>query len=325
MRTSVLIAAALAAACMQLASIGARAADWPASTVRMEVPFPPGGATDQIARLLADYLGNRYKQRFVVENKAGADTVIGTDAVAKAAPDGLTILLTTAPYSIVAALRGSELPYDPVKDLVPVVRIAQNPMLLVAGPSAPAATVQDMLRISREKPGSLLVAAAGTMGTSTMSGELLASMGKVSTTIVPYKGTGPIMSDLMGGTVQYLFDNPASSMPMVKSGKLRAIAITGKIRSAALPDVPTVAESGLPGYEIVNWYGLFLPAGTPQAIQASLNQAVNDFIKQPDALKMLAENSIDPVGGSQAEFADRVRADIATWKQVAKERNIKVD
>jgi tripartite-type tricarboxylate transporter receptor subunit TctC len=313
---SLLLAAAL---CLAAA---AQAADWPDGVVKMVVPFPPGGTTDQIARLLAQHLSDALGQQFIVENRPGANTQIGTDAVAKADPDGRTFLLSTAPYAIIAALY-PKLPYDPLKDLAPLIRVAENGMLLVAHPSAPAKTIQQMLAVSRAKPGSLLVAKVGTTGVSALSVELLAALGKVEITSVPYKGTGQVMPNLLGGTVHYFFDNPSSSIPQVRAGKLLAVAFTGAKRSPALPDVPTVAESGLPGYETVNWYGLFAPAKTSPEILERMNQEVNRIVKRPDVAQRLERDAVEPVGGGRTEFAAFVKAEIAKWGKLAKERNIK--
>jgi tripartite-type tricarboxylate transporter receptor subunit TctC len=312
----------LALACALGLATAAQAAEWPSGVVKMVVPFPPGGTTDQIARILAEDLSKALGQQFIVENRPGANTQIGTDAVAKARPDGQTFLLATAPYAIIAALY-PKLPYDPVKDLEPLIRVAENGMLLVAHPSAPAKTIKQMLDVSGAKPGSLLIAQVGTTGVSSMSAELFASLGKVQITTVPYKGTGQVMPDLLGGTVHYLFDNPSSSIPQVRAGKLLAVAFTGKKRSPALPDVPTVAESGLPGYETVNWYGLFAPAKTPPEILERMNQEVNRIVKRPDVAQRLARDAVEPVGGGRSEFAAFVKDEIAKWGRLAKERNIK--
>jgi tripartite-type tricarboxylate transporter receptor subunit TctC len=311
---------ALALAC--LLGGGAHAADWPGGVVKTIVPFPPGGTTDQVARMVADDLSKSLGRQFIIENRPGANTQIGTDAVAKAKPDGSTFLLTTAPYAIIAALYPT-LPYDPLKDLEPVIRVAENAMLLVASPAAPAKTIKDMLDVSRAKPGSLLLATVGTTGVSAMSNELFAALGKVQITSVPYKGTGQVMPDLLGGQVHYLFDNPSSSMPNVRAGKLHAVAYTGKKRSPALPHVPTVAESGLPGYETVNWYGIFAPAKTSPEILDRLNQEVNRIIKRPEVTQRLAQDAVETVGGTRAEFASVVKAEIGKWSKLAKERNIK--
>ena len=318
MRHSLLVLAAAAT----LLAAPVRAADWPAGVVRFVVPFPPGGTTDQLARILAEDLGKALGQQFIVENRPGANTQIGTDAVAKAKPDGQTFLLSTAPFAIIAALY-PKLPYDPLGDLAPVVRVAENGMLLVAHPKAPAHTIRDMLAVGRAKPGALLVAQVGTTGVSSMSAELFAALGKLEITAVPYKGTGQAMPDLLGGTVHYLFDNPGSSLPQVRAGRLVAVAFTGAKRSPAMPEVPTVAESGLQGYETTNWYGLFAPAKTPAAIQDRLNQEVNRIVKGPQLAQKLAADAVEPVGGGRAEFAAFVKAEIARWGQLAKERNIK--
>jgi tripartite-type tricarboxylate transporter receptor subunit TctC len=315
------LASLVLAAALCLAT-GARAAEWPNGVVKMVVPFPPGGTTDQIVRVVAEDLSKALGQPFIVENRPGANTQLGTDAVAKARPDGQTFLLSTAPYAILAALY-PKLPYDPVKDLEAVVRVAENGMLLVAHPSAPGKNIQQMLEVSRAKPGALLVAQVGTTGVSSMSAELFAALGKVEITTVPYKGTGQVMPDLLGGTVHYLFDNPSSSVPMVRAGKLLAVAFTGARRSPALPDVPTVAESGLPGYETVNWYGIFAPARTPPEILERMNTEVNRIVKRPDVVQRFARDAVETLGGSRAEFAAYVKAEIEKWGRLAKTRNIK--
>lgn len=296
---------------------------WPVAPVKIVVPFPPGGTTDVVARLLATHLSDTFDNRFVVENRAGANTIIGTEAVTRAKPDGQTLLLTTAPFSVVAAL-STKLSYRPEQDLIPIARLGENPMLLVASTAAPAVTMQDMLKVGREEPGKLLVATVGTTGMSAMANELLSVMGKVSTTAVPYKGTGAVISDLVGGTVHYLFDNPSSSLPLVQSGKLKAIAFTGKQRNTALPDVPTVAESGLPGFETVNWYGLFAPAGTPEEVVKKLNQSINAFISQPEIKSRFAAEAIDGIGGSAEDFKAFLTEEIQKWARIGKERNIQL-
>ncbi|GGX13821.1 ABC transporter substrate-binding protein [Pigmentiphaga litoralis] len=304
------------------AVFAATAADWPTGMVRIIVPFPPGGTTDAVARLLAEDLAKSSGKSVIVENRPGANTQIGTDAVAKAAPDGLTLLFTTSPYAIIAAMY-PKLPYDPAKDLVPVVRVAENAMLLVAHPGAPAKTVRDMVALAKDKPGALTIASVGNTGMSYMSSELFAASAGIQVTHVPYKGTGQAMPDLLGGQVSYFFDNPSTSLPYVRSGKLMAIASTGRKREAALSDVPTLAEGGLTGFETVNWYGIFAPARTPAEVLDRINRDVVRFVTRPDVKERLARDSVEVVGSSRPDFASFLQKDMAKWATVVKERNIR--
>jgi tripartite-type tricarboxylate transporter receptor subunit TctC len=300
------------------------AAEWPNGVVKIVVPFPSGGTTDMAARLIAEELTKTLGQQVMVDNRPGGNTQIGTDVVAKAKPDGQTLLLSTSPFAILAALY-PKLPYDPVRDFEPVLLIAQNPMVLVANPFAPAKTVQEIVAQSKAKPRSVNIASVGTTGMSHMSSELFAAVGRIEVTNVPYKGTGQALPDLIGGHVSYFFDNPSSSLPHIKSGKLRAIATTGSKRSPALQEVPTMAESGFPGFETVNWYGLFAPAKTSPQILDRLNEEIRKILKRPEILERLAKDAVEPLGSSRVEARIFIQKDIEKWTKVVKERGIKPD
>jgi tripartite-type tricarboxylate transporter receptor subunit TctC len=298
------------------------AADWPNGPIKIIVPFPPGGSTDMAARLIAEELSKALGQTVLVDNRPGANTLIGTQAVAKANPDGNTLLLSTSPYALLAALY-PKLPYDPVRDLEPVTMIGQNPMVLVANPSAAEKTVQGIVTQSKAKPGSIMIASVGTTGMSYMSSELFAAASRIQVTNVSYKGTGQAIPDVMAGHVPYFFDNPSSSLPFIKTGKLHAVAVTGLKRSPVLPDVPTIAESGYAGFETVNWYALFAPAKTPVNILDRLNEEVRKIISRREVAERLVKDAIEPLGTSRAEMGAFIRKDIDKWTQVVRERGIK--
>jgi tripartite-type tricarboxylate transporter receptor subunit TctC len=311
----------LSALTLTLAQSGI-AADWPNGQIKIIVPFPPGGSTDMAARMIAEELSKTLGQPVLVDNRPGANTLIGTQAVAKANPDGNTLLLSTSPYALLAALY-PKLPYDPIRDLEPVTMIGQNPMVLVANPAVAQKTVKEIVAQSKSKPGSIMIASVGTTGMSYMSSELFAAASGIQVTNVSYKGTGQAIPDVMAGHVPYFFDNPSSSLPFIKTGKLQAIATTGLKRSTSLPDVPTIAESGYPGFETVNWYALFAPAKTPANILDRLNEEVRKIIARREVADRLVKDAIEPLGTSRAEMGAFLRKDIDKWTQVVRERGIK--
>ena len=298
----------------------ARAADWPNGPVRIVIPFPPGGAADQTGRLLAEALSKSFAQQFIIDNRGGADTQIGTELVVHAKADGQTLLYTAAPLIIGAAIY-SKLPYDPIRDLEPVARVVENGMLLVAHPGA-AGSVQQLLEQARSQPGALTFATAGRTGVSYMACELFASLTGVQVTPVPYKGTGQIMPDLLGGQVNYFFDNPSTSIPHVRSGRLRPLGYTGARRLPALPDVPTLSESGVPRYEAVNWYGLFAPVGTPGVIVDRLHDESARIMSRPESIERVERDGLITVSGSRTDFAASLRSELAKWSKVVAERHI---
>jgi tripartite-type tricarboxylate transporter receptor subunit TctC len=307
-----------------IVSQNSMAADWPSGVVRIVTPFPPGGTTDMVARLMAEELTKVLGQQVMVENRPGANTQIGTDFVAKAKPDGHTLLLSTSPYAVLAALY-PKLPYDAKRDLEPVTVIAQAPLVLIANPAVPAKTVQEMVAQSKAKPGSILMASTGNTGLSYMSSALFAGEAKIEMTMVPYKGSGQVLPDLMGGHVSYFFDSPSTAIPLIKTGKVRGVAFTGAKRSPILPDVPTMAESGFPGFETVVWYGLFAPAKTPTNVMDRLNREISKILKRPDIIERLIGDAVEPIGSSRATAREFIHKDIDKWTKVVQQQGIKPD
>jgi len=303
---------------------GAAAQTYPVRSVRIIVPFPPGGAIDALGRMLAQKMSEAWGQSFIVENRAGASGIIGTEAGAKSAPDGYTLIMgAVSTHAINAVLR--KLPYDPVKDFAPVAFVAAVPNLIVVNPSLPVKSVGELIELARRKPGALSYASAGAGTTLHLSGELFKSMARVDVVHVPYKGSGPAVTDLIAGQVPIMFDSITSSIPHIKAGRLRALGITSTIRSPALPDIPTIAESGLAGYEMNPWFALFAPAGTARPVIARLNAEVARIVALPDVRERLAAIGAEPMVGTPDQLAATVQSDLAKWSQVIREANIKVD
>lgn len=303
----------------------AAAQSYPARAVKIVVAFPPGGAVDTLARTLAQKMSESWSQPVVVENRPGASGIIGTEFVARAAPDGHT--LTAGAISTHASHVGlhKKLPYDPLKDFAPVALMAAVPNLLVVNPSVPAASIAELIKLAREKPGALSYGSAGAGTTLHLSGELFKSMARVDIVHVAYKGSSPAVTDVIAGQIPMMFDSVTSALPHVKAGKLRALGVTSAKRSSALPQVPTIAEAGLPGYEMTPWFGLFAPAGAPQAIIAKLNAEVTRIFALPDVKERLAAIGAEPMGATPEQFAALVRADVAKWTKVIQDAGIKVD
>jgi tripartite-type tricarboxylate transporter receptor subunit TctC len=297
-------------------------AAWPEKPVKIVVPYAPGGTTDIAARLIAKKLSDAYKQQFVVENRAGANTQIGTDAVAKAAPDGYTFLLTAAPFAVNAALYAKQ-PYNPLTDFEPITMVVQNSMILAVNPLAAEKSLKDIVASAKTKE--LHFASAGGGSISHMSLELLGALSGGNIRHVAYKGSGQAIPDLLGNNVSFMFDNPSSIMPHVKSGKLVALAYTGPKRSAALPNVPTMAEAGVAGFETINWFGLFAPAKTPVTILDQMNVEVGKALRAPDVAEIFTKDGVDVSPGSREAFGRFVKSEIDKWTKIVKERNIKVD
>jgi len=310
-----------AAALILPATIHAQA--WPARPVRIVVPYPPGGTTDILARLVAARLTDTLKQSFVVENRPGASGAIGSQAVAKAPPDGYTLLMgTLSSHGINAALFKS-LPYDPVRDFAPVTIVAGTPNVIAVHPSVPARTLGELVALAKASPGKLAYGSTSQGGSPHMSAELLKSMAKIDMVHVPYKGAGPMLADLMGAQIQVGFDNLPSTIGHIRSGKLRGIAVTTAARWPGAPELPTVAESGVPGYEVSGWFGLFAPAGTPAPVVSLLHQSIAATLRQPDVAKQLLELGAEPVGNSPDEFGRLVEAEVRKWRAVVEAAGIK--
>lgn len=299
--------------------VGVFAQSYPVKPVRFVVPGPPGGATDTLARMLAQKLDEAWGQRFVVDNRAGSNGTIGTDLVAKAAPDGYTILMGhTGTHAINISLRKS-LPYDPVKDFVAISLIAISPNILVVHPSLPARSVKELIALAKARPGELTYASSGVGGTQHLAGALFAKMANVKMLHVAYKGSAPGLVDVIAGNVLLMFPNIPSALPHVKTDRLRALGVTSLKRSSVIPSIPTIAESGLPGYEANVWFGVFAPAGLSPAIVTRLNGEIVKIIKRPDIREVVSRLGGDLVGDSPEEFAAFLKAEISKWAVVIKE------
>jgi tripartite-type tricarboxylate transporter receptor subunit TctC len=294
---------------------------YPNRPVRMIDPFPPGGGTWVIGRVVEEKLTETLGQPVVHDNRGGAGGAIGSELAARSPADGYTLALATAStFAVNPSL--SKVPYDPIKDFAPVGQLGSIPLLLVTHPSLPVRTVGELLALAKTQKGAMNYASAGPGTLSHLAGELLKSTANVAITHVPYKGGGPALTDVMSNQVQLFFANVLSGLPFTKSGRLRAIAVTGSKRAQAAPDIPTVAESGLPRFTVSNWYGVVAPARTDPRIIAKLNQAINKALNAPDVREKLAALGADPVGGSPEQFGDHVRAELEKWGKVIKQSNI---
>ncbi len=300
------------------------AANYPNKPIRIVVPQSAGGSTDLTARLIAQKLSDAVGQPVVVDNRPGAGSIIGTDLVAKATPDGYTLLVVASSITINPSLH-RKLPFDPMRDLAPITQLSAFPNMLVVHPSLPVKSVQDLIALARAKPGQINYGSSGT-GTGThLSAELFKSMTGVDMVHVPYKGGGPAVTALLGGQVQLNFATIPSVLPYVRAGKLRAVAVTTSRRSPAAPDVPTIAESGVPGYDHGPWNGMLAPAKTPKAIIARLNAEVARIVHMPEAKAVLVHEGAEPVGNTPEEFAAIIRTETAKWAKVIKAAGIKAD
>jgi len=300
----------------------ALAQDYPVRPVRIVVPFSAGGPNDIIARLVAHRLGEALGQQMVIDNRPGAGGNIGTDSVAKAPPDGYT-LLSAGPGSLITNPLIGKVPYDTPRDFAPVSLMAGAPNVLVVHPSVPAKSVDELIALARAQPGRLNYASAGAGSNAHLAAALFAAMAGVELAHVPYRGTGPGLNDLAAGQVQLAIFGIPPVLPHVKRGALRALAVTGKRRSAELPDVPTVDEAGVPGYEVNPWYGLLAPAGTPAPIVARLSAEVTKIVRAPEMRDKLAAQGAEAAGGTPEEFAAVIRADTVLWTRVIREAGIK--
>jgi tripartite-type tricarboxylate transporter receptor subunit TctC len=292
----------------------ALAADYPTRAVHWIVPYPPAGTTDILARLTGQYLSEHLGQTFVIENKAGGGNNIGTEAVVRAAPDGYTMLLVNPANGINQTLY-KNLKFNILTDVVPVAGIARVPNVMEVNPNFPAKTVAEFIAYAKEHPGKVNMASSGNGTSVHMSGELFMSMTGIKMAHVPYRGSSPALTDLMAGTVDVIFDNMPSSIGHIQGGKIRAVAVTTDVRSAALPGVPTVAET-VPGYEASAWFGIGVPKGTPADVIDKLNKTVNEALKDPKFVARLAELGGAPMAGTPADFGKVMADEVAKWKKV---------
>jgi len=319
-------AAALAALALSLLGTGAaRAQAWPAAKpIRIIVTYAPGGGADIMARMLAPGLGQALGQTVIVDNRPGAAGQIGADLVAKAAPDGYTVLLDASSFAANPTLF-KRLPYDPAKAFVPVSVLALYPNMLVVNPTFPAKATQDLVGMARAKPGTIAYASSGNGSAQHLAGALFAQRLRLDLLHVPYKGGGPALADVIAGQVPVFFANTASGLQHVRSGKLRALAVTGSKRSPALPQLPTMAEAGVPDYEVYEWNAVFLPAGTPPDIVTRLSQAIRKAINLPENRERIAGLGGEIVAGTPEDAAAFVRGQITQWGKVIRDGDIHVD
>ena len=310
---------------LALASLASHAQSWPAKPVRMIVPYAAGGTTDVLARIMSERLGHALGQPFVIEYRPGAGGTIGAEAAAKSAPDGYTIVMGAPGSHSTAASLYAKLGFDPVKDFAPIVHVANVPNSVVVHPSMPVKSIPELIAYVKGKPGEVAFGSAGTGATTHLTGELFALETGTKLTHVPYKGSSQALTDLLGGQIQAMFENLPTLPPHIAAGKLRALGVTSKTRAAALPDVPTVAESGVPGYESTAWFTVAAPAKVPAEIIRKLNADINAFIHAPDLQPRLKEIGVTPVGGSPEAAAKYFAAETEKWNGVIRAARIKAD
>jgi tripartite-type tricarboxylate transporter receptor subunit TctC len=310
---------------MSWVPVTALAQAWPSKPIKYVVPFAPGGTTDILARTVGEKLSIALGQPVVVENKPGAGGGVGADFTAKAAPDGYTIMGGTISTHAINASLYSNLPYDPVKDFAAITMIARVPNLLVINPGIPAKNVAELIALMKANPGKYTFASSGNGTSQHLSGELFKSMAGVDMQHIPYKGSPPALQDVVGGQVSMTFDNITTAWPLAKAGKLRPLAVTTAKRSSVAPEVPTLAESGLPGFEIGSWQGVFAPAGTPPEIVKRLNAEIVKILNMPDVKEKLIGLGAEPVGDTPEQFSAYVKTEVVKWSDIVKKSGAKVD
>jgi tripartite-type tricarboxylate transporter receptor subunit TctC len=305
-------------------SAASMAQTYPNKPIKLIIPFPAGGATDLVGRVVAQQLGVELGQTVVVDNRAGAAGVIGSESVARAAPDGYTILLSTSSTHTIGPILNPKIPFSPTKDFTPIMYLAASPQVVVVPLSSPAKTMPELIDYIKKNPGKLNFGSAGTGGIPHLSTERFLAMTGTKMTHVPYKGTALAMPDLMAGRLDLMFDSISVSLPHIRDGKVRALAVTSPKPSSVAPDIPTLSQF-VPGYESLTWFGVFGPAGLPPAIQATLNQALNKAIQNPALLAQFAKLGFDAAGGSPAEFAQKMADETVMWQKVITDGNITIE
>ena len=311
-------------ACALMFAASAFAQSYPSRPIKIVVPYPPGGFNDTLGRTLAAKFTEDWGQPAVVENKPGANTLIGSDFVAKSPPDGYTLLVVAFPFAVTPSLIKS-MPYDTIKDFAPVALAAQSPNLLVVNPTLPVKSVGELIALARAKPNSLSYASTGNGSSNHISMELFKSLAGVQIVHIPYKGSAPAVTDLLGGQVHLMFDNVPNVLPHVKAGKLVALGQTGTKRSALIADIPTVAEAGVPGYEVTVWFGLVAPAGTPREVVQKLNAEVLRILAMPDVRERFLAQGVEPAGGTPEQFSEHIRTQMAKWAKVVADAGVKAE
>jgi len=316
----VIFAAAAAIAVAQGAAMAATA--YPDRPLRLIVGFPPGGAADTLGRIAAQQLTDRLGQQVVVDNRGGAGGLIATEIAATAGADGYTLLFSSIPHVINPHLR--KVSYDAIRDFIPVVQFVAVPLMMASAPSFPAKSVRELIDYAKANPGKLNYGSAGSGSSSHLAVELFKSMAGVRMEHIPYKGTGPLITDMLGGRIALTIASAVPLSPQVKSGKLRGLAVTSPKRSAGFPELPAIAET-IPGYEVINWFGIFAPAGSPMVAVSRLNKELNAALGVPELVKLLNARGADAVGGSSADFLRVVKTDYAKWAKVVKDSGARVD
>ena len=313
----------LAIALGALAAGFAHAQPYPNKPIKIVAPFAPGGGTDFIARLIAQKLTEKLGAQVVVENKPGAGGNLGAEQAVRSPADGYTLLLVAGSYTVNPSLY--KLTFDPVSDITPIIQLSQGPFIVAVHPSVPAKTLKELIDLVKKQPDKLSYASAGSGSITHLASAMFVDMAKLQIVHIPYKGTGPALNDAIAGNVQVLFGSPSTTIPHIKSGRLRALAVTTTNRIGAAPDVPTVAESGLPGYEVVLWHGLVGPKGLPRAIVERINTEANQILKVKEMDTLLATDGVAAAGGTPEQFAATIKSDIERWGKVVKQAGVKVD
>ena len=313
----------LAALVFSILSLPALAQQYPSKPVRIVVPFAPGGGSDFIARFMAQRLTESLGSQVIVENKPGAGGVLGIEVGVKAPADGYTLTLIASSYTVNPSIY--KLNFDPVTDITPIIQMSQGPLLLVVNPALPVKTVKELIALAKSKPGEVTFASSGQGSVIHLATELFDTMAGVKMNHIPYKGTGPALTDTLAGQTNIFFSSTANAMPHVKSGRLRAVAVTTAKRIPALPEVPTVAESGVPGYDVVLWHGLIGPKGLPRAVVDRINGEVTKSLKLKETAEQLQNDGVAPAGGTPEQFAAQIKKEIGIWRKVAADASVKAE
>jgi tripartite-type tricarboxylate transporter receptor subunit TctC len=308
-----------------IAAAPARAQTFPDHAVRIVVPYPPGGFNDTLARVSAEKLTKMWNQPVVVENKPGGNTTVGNAFVAKSPPDGYTILVTPLPFSALPGLYGATLPYDALKDFTPLVWAGSTQNALVVRNDLPVNNVREFIEYAKKNPGKVNYGSTGSGSSNHLSTELFMKMTGTKMQHIPYKGSAPATLAMAAGEIDALFDNVPNVLPQIKAGKMKAIAVSGLQRAALLPSVPTVAESGVPGYEVNVWFGMQLPAGTPKAVVEKINRDMVQLLKEPDVVARFRDQGVEVVASTPAEFGQLVQKEVVKWTQLIKDANIRIE
>jgi tripartite-type tricarboxylate transporter receptor subunit TctC len=296
---------------------------WPSKPIRYIVPFPPGAFNDTLARIMSAELPKALGQPVLVENRPGGNTIIGTEAAAKSPPDGYTLFGAALPFSVIQSLY--KLSFDVTKDFVPITLAGTTPNLLVANPNVPVNSVKELIAAAKAKPGGFNYASTGNGSSNHLSFELFKSMTGTDITHIPYKGSAPAVTDMIGGQVQLMFDNTPNVLPQVRAGKLKALAVSSKKRSSLAPEVPTVDEAGVPGYDVTVWFGILAPAGTPKEIVTRLNTEMVKIMRSPEITDRFNKAGVDVVASSSEYFSEFLKSEVARWAKVVQDANIKAD